>query len=69
MENHRGALEELNLKIDLLLEAVNRGRMASQNGHVRHEDWMNTEHSGVSRGMQLHSIKLDFSRFGWEESN
>lgn len=66
VEGHQGALEMLNSKIDVLLEAVNGGRLGYQNGNGKQEECLNFEHYGVSANMKFHSIKLEFPRFDRE---
>ena len=60
LEDHQGALESLNLKLDMLLEAVNANgsRLGHQNSGGR-PDGANPE----QRGMQFRAIKIDFLKF------
>lgn len=60
-------MDALNSKLDLLLEAINGGRVGVKNGFVLDlEEMLNVENTRLSRGMQFRSIKLDFSWFDGE---
>ncbi|KAF5475690.1 hypothetical protein F2P56_007468 [Juglans regia] len=60
--DHQSALEGLNSRMDLLLEAMNGGRI-DRNGKGSHIDGGHIGNTSLNSGMQFRSIKLDFPRF------